>query len=105
MINSLRFHRSQESSSCNTQTTIQLQDEYEQGKLDITDRLSHELGIEMITSIPCYCDIQFLRKEFLTVLRHPGNPFSKQIEQLIEAVSSPRRFENFSSRRGLVAYF
>jgi len=49
---------------------------------------SHELGIEMITSIPCYCDIQFLRKEFLTVLRHPGHPFSKQIERLIEAVSS-----------------
>ena len=82
------FSSQSRSSSCNTQTTIQLQDEYEQGKLDITDRLSHELGIEMITSIPCYCDIQFLRKEFLTVLRHPGHPFSKQIERLIEAVSS-----------------
>jgi cellulose biosynthesis protein BcsQ len=44
--------------------------------------LSDQTKMEMISAIPCYCDIQFQRKEFLTVLRHPDHPFTKQIEQL-----------------------
>jgi chromosome partitioning protein len=44
--------------------------------------LSKEVGIRIISSIPCYCDIQFARKEFLTVINEPQHPFAKQIEQL-----------------------
>jgi chromosome partitioning protein len=35
-----------------------------------------------MTSIPCYCDIQFAQKEYLTVLGEPDHPFSQQIEHL-----------------------
>jgi hypothetical protein len=44
--------------------------------------LSDQTKMELISAIPCYCDIQFQRKEFLTVLRYPDHPFAKQLEQL-----------------------
>ncbi len=44
--------------------------------------LSDQTKMDLISAIPCYCDIQFQKKEFLTVLRHPDHPFAKQIEQL-----------------------
>ena len=44
--------------------------------------LSDETRMEMISAIPCYCDIQFKRKEFLTVLQYPDHPFAKQLERL-----------------------
>jgi chromosome partitioning protein len=44
--------------------------------------LSTQTRMEMISSIPCYCDIQFKKKEFLTVLQHPDHPFAKQLEHL-----------------------
>ena len=36
-------------------------------EVDFVKRLSSDLGIPAILSIPCYCDIQFSRREFLTV--------------------------------------
>ncbi len=44
--------------------------------------LSDQTKMDLISSIPCYCDIQFQRKEFLTVLRYPDHPFVRQLEQL-----------------------
>jgi chromosome partitioning protein len=48
--------------------------------------LSNETGMEVISAIPCYCDIQFSRKEFLTVLERPEHPFTNQFNMLIDAV-------------------
>jgi chromosome partitioning protein len=50
--------------------------------------LINETGMEVISTIPCYCDIQFSRKEFLTVLYQPEHPFTKQFEQLVRAIES-----------------
>jgi chromosome partitioning protein len=49
-------------------------------------KLSHELGIKTISSIPCFCDIQFSEKEFLTVLNYPDHPFSYYVNQLITGI-------------------
>jgi hypothetical protein len=49
---------------------------------DFTKKLSLDTGIDVMTSIPCYCDIQFAQKEFLTVLGYPDHPFSQQIHNL-----------------------
>jgi hypothetical protein len=51
-----------------------------EGDLGLT--LSKEVSMDLISAIPCYCDIQFSRKEFLTVLQYPNHPFAKQIEKL-----------------------
>jgi len=55
---------------------------------DMKKYLTDETGMEVISAIPCYCDIQFSRKEFLTVLEHPEHPFTKQFEGLIKAVEA-----------------
>ena len=51
-------------------------------------KLSQELGIKTITSIPCFCDIQFSEKEFLTVLNYPDHPFSYYVNQLITGIGT-----------------
>ena len=53
-------------------------------------KLSGELGIKTITSIPCFCDIQFSEKEFLTVLNYPDHPFSYYVNELISGVSKAK---------------
>ena len=50
--------------------------------------LTSETGLKVISAIPCYCDIQFSRKESLTVLGQPEHPFTKQLEQLVQAVET-----------------
>lgn len=52
---------------------------------DIATTLSKDVGMEIISSVPCYCDIQFSKKEFLTALKYPDHPFAKQIEALAES--------------------
>jgi hypothetical protein len=62
---------------------ITIQQQYE-GEDEVSNILSRDVGMEIICSIPCYCDIQFSRREFLTVLKHPNHPFAHRIEKLAE---------------------
>lgn len=62
---------------------IAIQQQYESGD-DVSNMLSRDVGMEIICSIPCYCDIQFSRREFLTVLKHPNHPFAQRIEKLAD---------------------
>jgi chromosome partitioning protein len=55
---------------------------------NIQNFLTNETGMQVISSIPCYCDIQFSRKEFLTALNQPEHLFAKQFEQLVHAVET-----------------
>ena len=50
---------------------------------DIT-KLKRDLDMDVISSIPCYCDIQFDSKEYLTALQYPDHPFSLRINDLID---------------------
>jgi chromosome partitioning protein len=54
---------------------------------DTDQMLAREVRMKIMSSIPCYCDIQFLRKEFLTALKYPAHPFAKKIENLTESLS------------------
>ena len=53
---------------------------------DIISMLTRETNLSVITAIPCYCDIQFSQREFLTALEYPQHPFSSQINGLIERI-------------------
>jgi hypothetical protein len=55
-----------------------------ENEYDIVNLLSTDIGLDIICTIPCYCDIQFSRREFLTVLKYPDHPFAKRIESLVE---------------------
>jgi chromosome partitioning protein len=48
------------------------------------NELSKAVGIDVAIALPCFCDIQFSKKEFLTVLHDPHHPFSKMIEDLAQ---------------------
>jgi MinD-like ATPase involved in chromosome partitioning or flagellar assembly len=67
--------------SYNKTITIQQQEESD---YDVGSTLSQEVGMNIISSIPCYCDIQFSTNEFLTVLKYPDHPFAKRLEALAE---------------------
>ena len=77
----LHSHSEQETIMMNS---LPIADEQGVGKT-----LSEQVGMDLISAVPCYCDIQFSRKEFLTVLEHPEHPFAKQLESL--AASRPIR--------------
>jgi chromosome partitioning protein len=63
-------------------SAVVVQQEHEQESS--MDGLSRETGISIISAMPCYCDIQFSKKEYLTVLRYPQHLFSKKIENLAQ---------------------
>jgi hypothetical protein len=67
--------------SYNKSVTIQQQEE---NKYDVGGTFSKEVGMNIICSIPCYCDIQFSEREFLTVLKHPDHAFAKLLEAMAE---------------------
>jgi chromosome partitioning protein len=64
--------------------TITIQQQQHESENEVGDLLSKDVGMDIICSIPCYCDIQFSRREYLTVLKYPDHPFAKRIEKLAE---------------------
>jgi len=54
----------------------------------VISKLSADIGMDTILSIPCYCDIQFDSNEFLTALRYPNHPFAGKIDALIEKLKN-----------------
>jgi chromosome partitioning protein len=72
------------SSAEKKQRQIQVQDQKKE-QIDTEDRLSDKVGMKVISTIPCYCDIQFSKKEFLTAI-HVPHPFSEKIESLVNSI-------------------
>lgn len=87
---SLKNESIEGAASRNSMTNIQnvgsstIQMPKEQDQLDIINMLSKEIKMDVISSIPCYCDIQFNKREYLTVLEYPHHPFAEKINSLIE---------------------
>lgn len=69
-------------------STIQMPKEQDQS--DIINMLSKEIKMDVISSIPCYCDIQFNKREYLTVLEYPHHPFAEKINGLIENLKAAK---------------
>ena len=70
--------------SSGTLSTSSIVVQQEQENESSMDSLSRETGISVISAMPCYCDIQFSKKEYLTVLRDPQHLFSKKMEDLAQ---------------------
>jgi len=52
----------------------------------VTNTFKKDVDMEIIGNIPCYCDIQFDNKEFLTVLKHPYHPFTHLLKDLVDKI-------------------
>ena len=93
---SLKNESMEEAASRNSMTNIQnvgsstMQMSKEENQLDIINMLSKELKMDVISSIPCYCDIQFKKREYLTALEYPSHPFAEKINDLIDNLKAPK---------------
>jgi chromosome partitioning protein len=63
------------------QTVAQCQNE----KATVVE-LERVIGAEIVGCIPCYCDIQFSRHEFLFSINQPDHPFSTRLAKVAEAI-------------------
>ena len=50
------------------------------------NNLEKLIKMDVVSMIPCYCDMQFERQEFLTVLKNPNHPFSKKVDELSKKI-------------------
>jgi MinD-like ATPase involved in chromosome partitioning or flagellar assembly len=53
--------------------------------------LEQEIGTPVIGSVPCFCDIQFSRHEFLFAIKQPDHPFSKKLIDLAVKIQEVTR--------------
>jgi chromosome partitioning protein len=51
-------------------------------------QLERVVGAQVVGSIPCYCDIQFSRHEFLFAVKQPEHPFSKKLAALANEIKN-----------------
>jgi len=62
--------------------------EYQQ---DTNDRMILEIeeriGVEVIGAIPCFCEVQFNRHEFLSTIKIPKHAFSKKIFDIADKIN------------------
>lgn len=52
----------------------------------VLEGLQESMGVKYLTPLPCYCDIQFSSREFLTVINNPNHPFSKKLQIIIDEI-------------------
>ncbi len=60
----------------------------EADKMDYEEELEKEIGTKVVGSIPCFCDIQFSRHEFLFSVKKPEHPFSRKLVELAENIKA-----------------
>ena len=49
--------------------------------------IEKDIGAQIVGSIPCFCDIQFSRHEFLFAIKQPTHPFSKKLLKLAQEIN------------------
>jgi cellulose biosynthesis protein BcsQ len=55
-------------------------------ELTWSEELQKDIGTQVVGAVPCFCDIQFSKHEFLFAVKHPEHPFSKRVVDLAERV-------------------
>lgn len=57
-------------------------------ELTWSGELQKDIGTQVVGSVPCCCDVQFSKHEFLYAVKHPEHPFSRKVEELSETIRS-----------------
>ena len=60
--------------------------EWNATELAWAEELQKNIGTQVVGSVPCFCDINFSRHEFLFAVKHPEHPFSKKVADLAERI-------------------
>ncbi|MBT7617120.1 MAG: ParA family protein [Calditrichaeota bacterium] len=56
----------------------------ESALIDMQKDVEDTIGLPVLTSIPCYCDVQFNRHEYLSSIKLPDHPFAKRINNVVD---------------------
>ena len=72
-------------SSSSRESASMMQQQKDESNI-LSSALASDIRMDIISSIACYCDIQFSNKEYLTVLKYPDHPFAKQFESLAQTI-------------------
>ena len=62
-----------------------------QNPKNVLEGLQEVAGVKYLTPLPCYCDIQFSPREFLTVVNNPNHPFSKNLQIIIDEITKDNK--------------
>ena len=54
----------------------------------VLEELHDATGANSLSPLPCYCDIQFSPREFLTVINNPNHPFSMKLKNIISEMTN-----------------
>jgi chromosome partitioning protein len=54
----------------------------------VLEELHAVTGANSLSALPCYCDIQFSPREFLTVINNPNHPFSLKLRSIISEMTN-----------------
>ena len=54
---------------------------------EIITEIENQIGIKIIESIPCFCEIQFNKHEFLTTIKKPNHAFSERVRSIAEKIT------------------
>lgn len=55
-------------------------------ELTWSGELQKDIGTQVVGSVPCCCDIQFSKHEFLYSIKNPEHPFSRKVLELSERI-------------------
>ena len=53
----------------------------------IITEIENQIGIKIIESIPCFCEIQFNKHEFLTTIKKPNHAFSERVRSIAKKIT------------------
>jgi chromosome partitioning protein len=55
-------------------------------ELTWSGELQKDIGTQVVGSVPCCCDVQFSKHEFLYAIKNPQHPFSRKVIELSERI-------------------
>ena len=58
-----------------------------QNNRQIIPEIEKRIGLKIIESIPCFCEIQFNKHEFLYAIKEPNHLFSKRVNSIAEIIT------------------
>lgn len=73
---------------CIPATTPDSNTEQNQDHKKVLEELHAVTGAYSLSPLPCYCDIQFSPREFLTVINNPNHPFSLKLRSIISEMTN-----------------
>ena len=61
---------------------------WEENEFTLIEELENDMNTKVVGTVPCYCDIQFNRHEFLFSIKKPSHPFANDVEKLSKSIQA-----------------